>query len=168
MGKQDKMTVNVLFLCTGNSARSILSEVLLRDLGQGRFQSFSAGSRPSGRPHPDGLAELIRRGHEPGNVSSESWNVYSEVDAPVMDIIVTVCASAAGETCPVWPHNGGRRPITVHWSAEDPAHIEPLEARKRAFSEVYDLCRARIEALIALPDEELRHRPSLQLIGNIQ
>jgi len=158
---------NVLFLCTGNSARSILSEVLLRDLSEGRFQSFSAGSQPSGQPHPDGLAELRRRGHLPGQVSSKSWDAFSGSDAPVMDIIVTVCASAAGETCPVWPRKAGQSPITVHWGAEDPAHIEPLTARQAAFSSVYDLCRARIEALIALPESDLENRRALQLIGEI-
>jgi len=161
------MSINVLFLCTGNSARSILSEVLLRDLGEGRFQSFSAGSKPSGRPHPDGLAELERRGHIPGNVSSKSWDAFSCADAPIMDIIVTVCASAAGETCPIWPKRAGEAPITVHWGAEDPAHVEPLSARQKAFSDVYDLCRARIEALIALPAEELPNKKSLQLIGTV-
>lgn len=84
-----------------------------------------------------------------------------------MDIIVTVCASAAGETCPVWPQNPGQKPIRVHWGAEDPAHVEPLSARQKAFSDVYDLCRARIEALIALPNDELRSRQALQLIGEI-
>lgn len=159
---------NVLFLCTGNSARSILSEVLLRDLGAGRFQAFSAGSQPSGRPHPDGLSELRRRGHEPGNVSSKSWDVFSGQDAPLMDIIVTVCASAAGETCPVWPHKGGEQPIRVHWGAEDPAYVESLEARQKAFADVYDLCRVRIEALITLPIEDLNSRQALQLIGDIK
>ncbi len=159
--------VNVLFLCTGNSARSILSEVLLRDLGKGRFQAYSAGSRPSGTPHPDGLAELRRRGHKPDGVNSESWDVYAAPDAPVMDIIVTVCGSAAGETCPIWPVKGDQTPITVHWGADDPAHIEPLSARQKAFSEVYDLCKLRIEALTALPAEDLSSHEALQLIGDI-
>jgi len=162
------MPVNVLFLCTGNSARSILSEVLLRDLGEGRFQSYSAGSQPSGSPHPDGLAELRRRGHVPGDVSSKSWDAFSGAESPVMDVIVTVCASAAGETCPIWPTKRGQSPIRVHWGADDPAHIEPLEARQAAFSQVYELCRARIEALMALPDEELTSSRALQLIGDIQ
>lgn len=161
------MAVNVLFLCTGNSARSILSEIILKDLGEGRFQSFSAGSRPSGTPHPDGLAELQRRGHSTNDVSSKSWDVFSEAGAPIMDIIVTVCASAAGETCPIWPQKAGQSPIRVHWGAEDPAYIEPLAARQKAFSDVYVLCRARIEALVALPESELRSQTALQLIGDI-
>jgi len=158
---------NVLFLCTGNSARSILSEVLLRDFGEGRFGAFSAGSRPSGVPHPDGLAELIRKGHAPGEVSSKSWDVFSGPDAPLMDIIVTVCSSAAGETCPIWPVKDGQSPLRVHWGADDPAHVEPLSARQKAFSEVYELCKLRIEALIALPEGELRNKDALQLIGDI-
>lgn len=161
------MTTNVLFLCTGNSARSILSEVLLRDLGGDRFGAFSAGSRPSGKPHPDGLAELKRRGHVPGDVSSKSWDVYAGEGAPVMDIIVTVCGSAANETCPIWPQSSGKTPIRVHWGAEDPAHIEPLSARQKAFSDVYDLCHARIKALIGLPVAELEQIESLKLIGEI-
>ena len=160
--------INVLFLCTGNSARSILSEVLLRDLGKGRFNAFSAGSQPSGTPHPDGLAELRHRGHKPGNVSSKSWDVFSKPDSPIMDIIVTVCGSAANETCPVWPQKATERPITVHWGADDPAHIEPLEARQAAFSDVYDLCRSRIEALLALPEDKLGNREALQAIGSIK
>ncbi len=160
--------INVLFLCTGNSARSILSEVILRELGRGRFNAFSAGSRPSGQPHPEGIAELKKRGHDVGGVSSKSWDVYSTSDAPIMDVIVTVCASAAGETCPVWPQKAREAPIRVHWGAEDPAYIEPLEARQIAFSDVYDLCRARIEALLLLPVEELRNQEALQLIGNIK
>lgn len=139
----------------------------MRDLGGVRFRSFSAGSRPSGNPHPDGLLELIRRGHEPGDVSSKSWDVFAGEGAPVMDIIVTVCASAAGETCPIWPQSRDKAAIQVHWGAEDPAHIEALYARQRAFADVYDLCRARILALIALPADDLKEIRSLQLIGDI-
>ena len=160
--------INVLFLCTGNSARSILSEVILRDIGEGRFGAFSAGSQPSGKPHPDGLTELKLRGHSIDGVSSKSWDVYATNNALVMDIIITVCASAAGETCPIWPRRKNQSPIRVHWSAEDPAYIEPLEARQRAFKDVYDLCRARIEALVDLPDIELRNKQALQLIGDVQ
>jgi len=159
---------NVLFLCTGNSARSILSEVILNELGEGRFRAFSAGSRPSGQPHPNGLAELKRRGHSTDGTASKSWDVFAGGDAPVMDIIVTVCASAAGETCPVWPARHGQQPIRVHWGAEDPAYVEPLSARQKAFSDVYDLCRARIEALLSLPEKALMDRSSVQLIGDIQ
>ncbi|MGJ8563692.1 MAG: arsenate reductase ArsC [Alphaproteobacteria bacterium] len=160
--------LNVLFLCTGNSARSILSEALLNDLGASRFKAYSAGSRPSGIPHPDALAHLIAKGHEVSTYSSKSWDVFAKDDAPVMDIIVTVCGSAAGEVCPVWPYRPGHKPITVHWGADDPAHVEPLAARQKAFAQVYDLCRARINALLALPHEALRDRSALQAISEIQ
>jgi arsenate reductase len=159
---------NVLFLCTGNSARSILSEAILNDVGFGRFLAFSAGSKPSGTPHPEGLAELQKRGHAANLYRSKSWDEFARADAPAMDIIVTVCGSAAGEVCPVWPSPDDRRPLTVHWGAEDPAYIEPLEARQAAFSQTYNLCRARIEALVALPDKDVLNREKLKAIADIQ
>lgn len=154
--------INVLFLCTGNSARSILSEALMNDLGQGCFLGWSAGSQPSGAPHPDGLKELSKRGHRTDLYRSKSWDEFRQ--GTEMDIVVTVCDNAANEICPVFP--GGH--VKVHWPAPDPAHIEPLEARQKAFAEVYDLCRARIEALIALKDEDLRDKVALQAIAEIQ
>ena len=153
--------LNVLFLCTGNSARSILSEALMNDLGQGRFLGWSAGSHPSGVPHPDGLKELIKRGHRTDLYRSKSWDEFT--DGTEMDIVVTVCDNAANEVCPVFP--GGH--VKVHWPAHDPAHIDPLEARQKAFADVYDICRARIEALIALPEEALRDHSRLQKIADI-
>lgn len=153
--------INVLFLCTGNSARSILSEALLNDLGKRRFRAFSAGSQPSGVPHPDGLAELRRRGHSTEGYRSKSWDAFSGDDAPAFDIVITVCDSAAAETCPVF-HGPGLR---VHWSAPDPAHIKNDTIRRQAFSDVYDLCRSRIEALIALPETALTDRQALQAIA---
>jgi len=153
--------VNILFLCTGNSARSILSEALLNDLGEERFRAFSAGSQPSGVPHPDSLAELRRRGHATEGYRSKSWDVFLGDNAPAFDIVVTVCDSAAAEICPAF-HGPGLR---VHWSAPDPAHIEDDAARRRAFSDVYDLCRSRIEALIALPQAALTDRQAVQAIA---
>ena len=150
----------VLFLCTGNSARSILSEVLLNELGEGRFEAFSAGSQPSGQPHPDGLAELRKRGHAPDNARSKSWDEFAVEGAPPMDIVVTVCDSAAAETCPVFFGPG----LKVHWPALDPAHIPDDTERRQAFSDVYDLCRARIEALMALSDDGLTDRATIQAI----
>lgn len=151
--------INVLFLCTGNSARSILSEALCNDLGGALWHGFSAGSKPSGVPHPEGLAQLMNMGHAVGGYSSKSWDVFADPDAPIMDIIITVCGNAAGEVCPVWPHRGDTPPITAHWPADDPAHIEPLAARQAAFAQVYDLCKALIEAMMALdtdmPRDEL-------------
>ncbi len=158
--------INVLFLCTGNSARSILSEALTNDLGKAnperRFIGWSAGSHPSGQPHPEGLAELRKRGHHTALYRSKSWDEFTSLDVE-MDIVVTVCDNAANEVCPVFPGEH----ISVHWPAEDPAHVEPLPARQKAFSEVYDLCRARIEAMIALSDKELRDKDALQAISKI-
>jgi len=153
--------INVLFLCTGNSARSILSEALLNELGQGRFLGWSAGSHPSGQPHPDGLSELRRRGHRSDIYRSKSWDEFAS--GIEMDIVVTVCDNAANEVCPFFPGSH----IKVHWPAKDPAHVEPLEARKKAFSEVYDTCRARIEALLAFSDEDLSVEAKLQSIAKI-
>ncbi len=153
--------INVLFLCTGNSARSILSEALLNELGQGRFLGWSAGSHPSGKPHPDGLKELRRRGHRSDIYRSKSWDEFSE--GIEMDIVVTVCDNAANEVCPAFP---GRH-ITVHWPAKDPAHVEPLKVRQKAFSEVYDICRARIETLISFSVEDLQDKTKLQSIAKI-
>jgi len=158
--------INVLFLCTGNSARSILSEALMNDLGQGRFLGWSAGSHPSGAPHPDGLKELTKRGHRTDLYRSKSWDEFTAKDNQIsteMDIVVTVCDNAANEVCPVFP--GGH--VKVHWPAHDPAHVEPLEARQQAFSDVYELCRARIEALIALPPDALSDKSALQAISDI-
>ncbi|WP_409433150.1 arsenate reductase ArsC [Litorimonas sp. RW-G-Af-16] len=155
--------INVLFLCTGNSARSILSEALVNDLGQGRFLGWSAGSHPSGQPHPDGLKELSRRGHRTDLYRSKSWDEFEGADAPRMDIVVTVCDNAANEVCPVFPGDH----ISVHWPAPDPAHVEPIAVRQQAFADVYDLCRARIEALIALPQDALADRATVQAIAGI-
>ena len=154
----------VLFLCTGNSARSILSEALLNDLGQGRFLAWSAGSTPSGQPHPDGLAELEEHGHQTGLYRSKSWDEFSREGAPEFDIVVTVCDNAAAEVCPVFFGPG----VKVHWPQADPAHVEPLEARQAAFARTYEICKARIEALMALSEDELRDRDTLQAIARIE
>ncbi len=153
MPSSQSAPLNVLFLCTGNSARSILSEALMNDLGRktdnGRvWIGWSAGSFPSGAPHPDGLKELQKRGHRPDLYRSKSWHEFCGDGVPKMDIVITVCANAANEICPAFP---GQH-MKAHWPADDPAHIEPLSARQKAFSDVYDICRARIEALIALDD----------------
>ena len=155
--------IKVLFLCTGNSARSILSEALLNDLGQGRFLAWSAGSKPSGRPHPEGLAELEKQGHVTSLYRSKSWDEFSADGAPEFDIIVTVCDNAAAEVCPVFFGSG----LKVHWPQVDPAHIEPLSARQAAFARTYKICKARIEALMALSDEELLDHAMVQKIAII-
>ena len=162
---------NVLFLCTGNSARSILSEALLNDLAraQGKpWLGYSAGSHPSGEPHPDGLTELKKRGHHTELYRSKSWDEFTEPNAPVMDLIVTVCDNAANETCPVFPsQNTDGKGMRVHWPAPDPAHIEGASVRQKAFSEVYDVCKARIEALLTLSEDALQNRDKVQAIANI-
>ena len=153
----------VLFLCTGNSARSILSEALLNDLGQGRFLAWSAGSKPSGVPHPDGLAELEKRGHATQLYRSKSWDEFSKDGAPEFDIVVTVCSNAAAEVCPVFFGPG----LKVHWPQPDPAHIEPLSARQAAFAKTYKICKARIEALLTLSETELLDQALVQAIADI-
>ena len=138
---------NVLFLCTGNSARSVLAEVLLNELGQGRYRAFSAGSKPVGSVNPGALRKLTEKGHATEGLSSKSWDVFSGADAPAIDIVITVCDNAAGESCPVW--NGS--PVTAHWGIPDPAYFDDEEARDAAFDLAYTRLRWRIEKLLALP-----------------
>lgn len=147
-------TFNVLVLCTGNSARSILGEALFNQLGQDRIRAFSAGSQPSGKVNPVALETLESHGvplPEGGNPRSKSWHEFAAPGAPVIDFIFTVCASAAGEACPIWPGH----PITAHWGIADPAHVEPLAARRIAFDDAYRKLRQRIEAFVHLPLESL-------------
>jgi arsenate reductase (thioredoxin) len=134
---------NVLFLCTGNSARSILAEGVLRRDGEGRFRAFSAGSQPKGAPHPLALKVLAQ---------SKSWDEFAAPGAPTMDFVFTVCDSAAGEACPLWPG----QPVTAHWGIEDPAAVEGTDVeRERAFVEAFRLMRNRISAFVALPVDKL-------------
>ena len=143
---------NVLFLCTGNSARSILAEGILNREGAGKFQAFSAGSRPSGQPNPFAIALLQREGHDTGFARSKSWDEFGGPDAPHMDFIFTVCDSAAAEECPYWPGH----PASAHWGLPDPAAVEGSDAEKAlAFAETYRAMRARILAFVALPIQTL-------------
>ena len=136
---------NVLFLCTGNSARSILSESLLNRLGEGRFLAYSAGSKPVGRVNPGALELLRRREYPTGGLRSKSWDEFAGPDAPVMDYIITVCNNAAGETCPVWPGH----PATEHWDIADPAGVGKTdEERRAAFEEAYAVLQKRIEKFL--------------------
>jgi len=136
---------NVLFLCTGNSARSILSEAILNRLGDGRFRAFSAGSKPVGRVNPGALELLARREYPTDELRSKSWDEFARPGAPQMDYIVTVCNNAAGETCPVWPGH----PATEHWDIADPAGVgETDEERRAAFEEAYAVLNKRIEKFI--------------------
>ncbi len=143
---------NVLFLCTQNSARSIMAECILNDLGAGRFRACSAGSHPAGRVSPDALALLERRGHATAALRSKSWDAFAGPEAPEMALVITVCDRAAGETCPVWPG----RPASAHWSLPDPAAVRGnRNVRAIAFAAVYEAIAARVAALIALPVETL-------------
>jgi arsenate reductase len=154
--------LNVLFLCTGNSARSILAESTLNALGRGRFHAFSAGSHPGGKVNPLALELLARNGFPTDGARSKSWDEFAGPDAPPMDCIITVCDSAAGESCPVWPGH----PLSAHWGMPDPAAAEgSIEEKRRAFLEAFTVLRRRIELLIALPPEKLeRHALKAKLL----
>ncbi len=142
---------NVLVLCTGNSARSILGEALFNHLGRGRIRAFSAGSQPSGKVNPVALETLEKHGVPLPEARSKSWDEFAAPGAPALDFIFTVCASAAGEACPVWPGH----PATAHWGIADPAHVEPLEARRAAFETAYAELEKRIAAFLQLPLETM-------------
>lgn len=145
------MTINVLFLCTGNSARSILAEALLNHLGNGRFRAFSAGSSPVGRVNPGALDILQRKGLETNGYRSKSWDEFTGADAPAMDLIFTVCDSAAQEVCPVWVGH----PVTVHWGIPDPAAATGEDEVRRAFEAAWDTLAFRLRALVSLPLEKM-------------
>ncbi|MBV5284821.1 MAG: arsenate reductase ArsC [Methyloversatilis discipulorum] len=150
--------LNVLFLCTHNSARSVLAECLLNHLGGTRFRAFSAGSQPSGRVNPFALQALAEQGIDTTGVRSKAWDEFAAPGAPTMDLIITVCDSAAGETCPVWPGH----PATAHWGYADPSATPGSDAAKlTAFRDTLALIRRRLEILVAMPDERL-HALALQ------
>jgi len=143
---------NVLFLCTGNSARSILAEGLLNVEGQGRFRAYSAGSFPKGAVNPCALKTLERAGISPEGFRSKSWDEFAVPGAPVMDFVFTVCDDAAGEVCPVWPGH----PVTAHWGVPDPSSLEGSDEQKtKAFRETLRLLSNRIRVFTALPFEKL-------------
>ena len=150
-------TFNILVLCTGNSARSILGEALFNHLGNGRVRAFSAGSQPSGTVNPLALATLAAHGVPLPEARSKSWDEFAAPGAPALDFIFTVCASAAGETCPIWPGH----PATAHWGIPDPAHVEPLGARRAAFEVAYQALKGRVEAFLALPLEAMSREEAL-------
>jgi protein-tyrosine-phosphatase len=141
-------TYNVLFLCTGNSARSILAEALIEHWGGGRFRGYSAGSFPRGSVHPLAIELLGRLGLRTQNMRSKSWDEFAEPGAPIMDFMFTVCDQAAGEVCPIWPGN----PVTAHWGVPDPAAVEGSEiARRDAFRDALRALESRIKLFVALP-----------------
>lgn len=139
---------NVLFLCTGNSARSILAESILRKDGGGRFQSFSAGSEPKGEVNPFALKVLESLEYSTEGMRSKSWLEFAAPDAPVMDFVFTVCDNAAGEACPIWPG----QPMTAHWGIEDPAAVEGTDLQKHAaFLTAFRYLKNRLIAFTSLP-----------------
>jgi arsenate reductase len=141
---------NVLFVCTANSARSVLGEAILRSLGKGDYATYSAGSTPRGMVNPDALACLERHGLPTDGFRSKSWDEFAGCGAPKMDLIVTVCDNAAGEACPIWPGH----PLVVHWGIADPAAVEGVDSqRAAAFDLAYDRMTRRIEAFLALGDQ---------------
>jgi arsenate reductase (thioredoxin) len=143
---------NVLFLCTGNSARSIMAESILGKLEAGRFNAFSAGSHPKGIVNPFALKTLVAYGLPTEGLRSKNWDEFARPNAPALDFAFTLCDDAAGETCPAWPG----QPMTAHWGIEDPAAIEGTDIEKeRAFAQAFRYLRNRITAFIALPIKSL-------------
>ena len=158
--------MNILVLCTGNSARSILLESIFNHSGDGRVRAFSAGSNPTGRVHPQSLTLLESLGHDLTGARSKSWDEFAAERAPEMDMVITVCGSAAEETCPVWPGT----PIRAHWGVEDPAAAAEPEW-ETAFRTAYDILNRRAAALLDLPIETLTSAEltaQLKRIGELQ
>jgi protein-tyrosine-phosphatase len=156
---------NVLFLCTGNSARSILAEAILNREGRGKFKAYSAGSHPKGEVHPLALQALGEMGFETDGYRSKSWDEFAAQGAPELDFVFTVCDNAAGEMCPAWPG----QPMTAHWGIEDPAAVEgDAERQRRAFRDAFVFLQRRISLFLALPLEtidELSLQTQLREIG---
>lgn len=139
---------NVLFLCTGNSARSILAEAILNRVGAGRFKAYSAGSHPKGEVHPYALQLLKSLNHDTSFARSKDWSEFAVLGAPEMNFVFTVCDNAANESCPVWPG----QPMTAHWGVPDPAEVEGTEAEKHlAFADTYRMMNNRISIFTSLP-----------------
>jgi protein-tyrosine-phosphatase len=158
--------MNVLFLCTGNSARSILAEAYLNTAGKGRFKAYSAGSKPGGRVNPFALELLERSRIDTAGLRSKSWDEFARHGAPQMDFVFTVCDNAAAEPCPYWPG----QPMTAHWGVADPAAVEGSDDEKRrAFRQALSVLSTRINLLINLPMDKLDHlaiKEKLDQIGN--
>lgn len=159
-----KACMNVLFICTANSARSIMAESLLNQLGEGRFRAYSAGSHPAGAVNPKALELLERHRFRVGDLRSKNWDEFAKPDAPKMDFVLTVCDKAAGEVCPIWPG----QPMSAHWGVEDPAAVEgtPAEVEK-AFSTAFMVLQRRIALLLNLPFEKLEKLSLQKELGEI-
>ena len=154
--------MNVLFLCTHNAARSTMAEVLLNDMGKGRFRAFSAGSTPGTAPNPFAMETLSRLNLPTAGLRSKAWDEFADRDAPVMDFVITVCGDAAGEVCPVWPG----QPITAHWGVEDPSkHEGSDDAKRHKFAQVAAILKRRIELFVSLPLSTLER---LALVKRVQ
>jgi arsenate reductase len=152
MRNPDRKSFNVLFLCTGNSARSIMAEAIMNRLGQGRFHAYSAGSQPKGAVHPQALALLRKLNHDASGIRSKSWTEFAQPGAPELDFVFTVCDSAAAEACPLWPG----QPMTAHWGVPDPAAVVGTDAEvAAAFADTYRMLNARISIFVSLPIRSL-------------
>lgn len=147
------MTRNVLFLCTGNSARSILAEAILNRLGEGRFKAYSAGSKPRGIPNPLAIQLLEEKGHDATGFRSKSWEEFAGPDAQSVHAVITVCDNAKGETCPIWPGH----PVQAHWGIPDPAGTSD-DGRMEDFRIAYDRLVQRVESMLALDEDAMEHR----------
>ena len=159
---------NVLFLCTGNSARSVLAEAILNKIGGGKFRAYSAGSQPKGQVNPGTIKLLQSLGYDTAGFRSKSWSEFARPGAPPLDFVFTVCDDAAGESCPVWPG----QPMTAHWGIPDPAAATGTDAQIAvAFSDAYRMLRRRIEAFAALPikaHDSMTLRNRLRDIGRME
>lgn len=155
---------NVLVLCTGNSARSILCEALINHHGKGRFHAYSAGSYPTGKVNPYALRLLSEMKIPVDQPRSKSWDEFAQAGAPELDFVITVCDNAAGEVCPIWPGH----PVTAHWGVPDPAHVEGGDAEKmHAFREVFMTLDHRVRLLMSLPVAKLEHLQLKQQMNEI-
>jgi len=159
---------NVLVLCTGNSARSIMAEALINAMGNGRFRAYSAGSHPTGVVNPFAVEQVAALGYPLHTLRSKSWDEFARPGAPQMDFVITVCDKAAGEVCPVWPG----QPISAHWGFEDPAAVEGGdEVKRRAFDRIFRQITNRVRIFMSLPLEKLDKlaiKREMDNIGNIQ
>ncbi|MCL2657375.1 MAG: arsenate reductase ArsC [Betaproteobacteria bacterium] len=155
---------NVLVLCTGNSARSIMAEALINTMGQGRFRAYSAGSHPTGKVNPLAIEKVQSIKYPTDNLRSKSWDEFATPDAPKMDFIITVCDNAAGEVCPVWPG----QPISAHWGFEDPATVEGRDDEKRrAFDQTFRHMMSRVRLFVNLPLKMLDQTAIKRELANI-
>jgi arsenate reductase (thioredoxin) len=159
---------NVLFLCTGNSARSIMAEAILKKYAMGKFRAFSAGSQPKGHVHPETLRLLKNLGYDLAGVRSKSWSEFADPGAPLLDFVFTVCDNAAGETCPLWPG----QPMTAHWGVPDPAEAKGNPAEiALAFKDTYRMLERRIGIFVSLPLrslDQLSLQKKLREIGRME